>query len=99
MTGLPKSGNDERRSQPQNFLRLIRPSLTVGSQTGFSTTRGMVYLQPFEIIQRMTISKVFFPINSGTGTCRFALYADAGDTPLGGTKAWDSGNIGAATIT
>ena len=47
----------------------------------------------------MTISKVFFPINSGTGTCRFALYADAGDTPLGGTKAWDSGNIGAATIT
>lgn len=102
MPGLPKSGSDERRSQPQSYYRVLAPKTAIFSFTGSSATRGMVYLLPFEVPQRMTINKFSLPIVTGGGSgysTRAALYLDNGDTPVGGSKVADSGNVGVNALT
>lgn len=97
--GLPKSGSDERRSQPQAYyhvLKMLQSEYTITTQ---ATIRGQVYLVPFNVPQRMTLNKLFMLFTTPSGTARFAIYKDAGDTPATGTKVYDSGNIGIATTT
>jgi len=96
---LPKSGRDDRRSQPQGYHRVIRPQQSLMGTSTLTSVRGVVYFQPFEIHERVTIQKIYLIPSTPSGTIRFAIYDDNGDTPAGGTKLYDSGNIGAATRT
>src|SRR3990167_7168390 len=95
MPGSPKSGNDERRGQPQAYYGIIYPQASImGARNNQVCVRGMVYLTSFQVPQAMTIQKIFQTTNNQSGTTRFAIYDDNENTPQGGDKLLDTGNMG-----
>lgn len=98
MTGLPKSGADERRSQPQSYYGVLRSTFPFGNITNQTPIRGIVYLTPFSVPQRMILNQVFVQIATATGTMRFGIYGDVSNSPATGTKLFDSGNVGLSTV-
>jgi len=92
--GIPKSG-EQRQGTPTVYARVIHPSPEpIGAVGAQSSTRGRVYLIPFDVPDG-TIEKVYVPLNSiGGGAVRFALYQGSSDSPQGQTKLADTGNVG-----
>src|SRR5205823_6197007 len=88
------------KQYPQTqYWRLLGPMGQVSSISTQAAVRGMIYLTAFQVPQRMTIQKVYLNMNGVSGTVRFGLYADNTDTPAGGTKVADTGNVGTLGIT
>ncbi len=87
------------RIQPSVYQNLIVPLHSISAPNNLAPVRGIVYLQPFEVRQRGTLTKLTMPFVNVAGTVRFAIYQDTANTPVGGTKVWDSGNIGVGFTT
>ena len=83
--------------QTQSYA-ILTPQSGYTFSANLPVVRGQVYLVPIPIPQKLTIQKTFFAVNSGVGVGRFVLYADNGNTPVGGNKVWDSGNIGMTSV-
>ena len=77
--------------------RFLYPYFFGGISVNQNPVSGRVFLQAIQVPRQLTVDQFLIPIlNSGTGNYRGCLYADNGDTPVGGKLTIDTGDVASA---
>lgn len=76
------------------YKRYVRPVFCYQANTTLTMVAARVYLIPIEIERKMTVDRICVPISTPVaGNIRACIYADNGDTPVGGALIVESASV------